>query len=233
MKIKTLKHLTVFLLLINCKQKENNTPKTLHSNTENIINVEKKPKLSTVADTLRVYTGLGSQLLSMSHNIEGFFVPKTKNTFPNSETNINNMNYTDLEGLLTLSALVYKDGKPIGIANETEIIYDFSKKSDANTMWLLRMNAKGYTGFITVEQIENPANADAKIQQELMEAQSKGLKIDKDFLLRTTNKEGAIITHASGDFKKYLGGSFTEYSIVNTGTPNRNGILLEFISKPN
>lgn len=215
--------ITVALIAVACNRKN----KTIISKNE--VETPKK-QMKFVADTLRIYTGLGKELLSMSHNIDGFFIPSTKNTFPNSEKNVNNMQYKELDGLLTLTALAYIDGEPVGVANETELIYDFSKKSDANTMWLLKMNKKGYKGFIALEQIENPANADPELQKMYQEELAKGKKKDIDILFRTTSKEGAIVAHASGDFTKYKGGKFTEYSIVNPSDPTRNRILLEFIT---
>lgn len=213
----------VCIVLTSCDAKKSSKAIASAGNELNITNAE--------PDTLRIFTGLTYQLLSMSHGIDGFFIPNTTNTLPNSDNNINNIKYEGLDGLLSLTALAYIDGRPAGIANETELIYDFSKKSDANTMWLLRMNAKGHNGFITVEQIENPANADANIMKELEEAQSKQEKIDKDFWLRTTSKEGATVKHASGDFEKYNGGTFTEYTVVNLADSRKNGIMLEFITK--
>ncbi len=214
---------TVLITIIGCNSKKDKTE---------VKKEEIKPKKQEnfVSDTLRIYTGLGKELLSMSHNIDGFFIPATKNTFPNSDKNVNKMNHKNLDGVLTLSALAYIDGEVAGVTNETEIIYDFSKKSDANTMWLLKMNKKGYKGFITVEQIENPSNADPKLQKLYQDELAKKEKKDMDILFRTTSKKGAIVAHASGDLAKYNGAKFTEYSIVNPADPSKNGILLEFIT---
>lgn len=208
------------ILITNCKEKQ------AQKEIRGIEIAVKAP------DTLRIFTGLGHQLLSMSHGIEGFFIPPTHNTLPHSDKNINTINYDGLDGLLTLSAIAYIDGKPAGVVNETEIIYDYSKRSDANTMWLIRMKAEGYNGFIAVEQIENPANADADIMRELENARAKEKKLDKDFWLRTTSLKGATVKHATGDFEKFNGASFTEYSLVNLANPNKNGIILEFITNP-
>lgn len=168
-------------------------------------------------------------MLSSSNNIDNFMVPNTIHTFPGSDRNMNNTDYEGMENSVILTALAYIDGEVAGFAVEAEYIYDFAARSEADTVWLVRLNKEGYQGFIMVEQVEGgrPDLADPEMLARLEEVQSTQSTEDIDIWLRTTHP-GTTTQYASGDLHKYQGGDFVEYSAINPGNPMRSGVLLEF-----
>lgn len=175
---------------------------------------ENRPQLSTDDHLVLVV----DRLLSLSHNVPGFQAPITENYMPGTDQNINVMDYAALEGHLTTTALVSLNGEIVGIATETEIIYGEGKDKRANSMWLVRLNAEGMTGFLAVEQIEDASGVDALMMSAPDTSNGRSVAV------RTTMDETQII-HASGDLSRFEGGIFEEYNLA---TQSPGSIQIEF-----
>lgn len=150
--------------------------------------------------------------LSMSHNIENFFFQPTINTNPGSKLNINQMGFDPLRDHLVATALVRVDGQVVGVATETEIVYIAEGDVKANSLWSIRLNAPGLTGFLAVEQWED-ANEGAALQMAVFADPDKDWA--DEWLMVPTSVEGTVTHFASGDLSAFQGGRFQEYNGTN------------------
>ncbi len=165
------------------------------------------------SDKLVLEVDLENDSLSLSHNIDNFFFTPTKNTGEGSDKNLNNLKYTPLKNHLVATALVRMDGKVVGVATETEIVYlDDPKNLRAHSMWSIKLNAPGLEGFISTEQTED-ANAGAALMQAVFVEPEKTWP--NKWHIVPTSVEGTKVQHASGDLEKYKGGRFQEYNGTN------------------
>lgn len=204
----------LLVLIVGCK---NNQQKEVKEQViEKVQNVEKKS-----VERLKLVL---ADMVSTSHNVEGFMMPNTINTLPGSTKNINNVAHENLKGHLSMTATVKLNDEIVGFATETEIIYKTEKGTEANSMWLIKLNKEGLKGFIAVEQIERAYDIDNAAAE--MMAELKSGKTPKLRRVPTTTPKTKI-QYASGDLAKYQGMYFTEYDLI---IPNGGGIELEFYS---
>lgn len=157
---------------------------------------------------------LESDLLSMSHHIDGFLFKPTVNSQTGEEKNINNMSYSNLQNHLAATALVRLNENVIGFATEQEVIY-VDKETEATmaeSMWLLKLNAPGLNGFLTVKQTENALRVMA-LTQEVIGSRDKEWKDEWQMFLSTEGE--TLVQYASGDLSVYEGGRFEEYNGIN------------------
>lgn len=179
---------------------------------------------NTNKDVLRIYVN-PDKTLSMTSRVSMLPIKSSINKMSNSDENINDITkYPLLKEHLTVSGLATLNDEVIGIATETEII----ENGVANSMWLVRLSKPGLSGFLVVEQHENPQKAMAnKTEKEV--TLPNGTKT-KDVILHMTDRP-TTTQHASGDLKRFEGGEFVEYDYFNPTIPNRGGIYLEFTAK--
>lgn len=175
---------------------------------------ENRPQVSTDDHLVLVV----DRLLSLSHNVPGFQAPITENYLPGSDQNINLMDFASLDRHLTTTALVSLNGEIVGIATETEIIYGDGKDKRANSMWLVRLNAEGMTGFLAVEQIEDASGVDALMKSAPDTSNGRSVAV------RTTMNDTRTL-HASGDLSRFESGLFEEYNLA---TQSPGSIQIEF-----
>ncbi len=167
------------------------------------------------ADKLVLDLDLDEDLISLSHNIDHFLFPPTRNYAVSQELVINDMSiHEGLQNHLVATALVRMDGKVVGMATEQELLYTDpeSGRKLANSMWLIRLNEPGLQGFITVNQIEDAHDIFSMVEK-VMQSQDKAWKDETKMYLSTSGE--TRVQSAYGDLAIYQGGIFEEYNGLN------------------
>jgi len=158
---------------------------------------------------------LENDVLSMSHNVPNFLFEPTRNYSGDSDVNINDISYPALANHLVVTGLVRIDNEVVGIVTEQEIIYidAITQKPMAESMWLIRLNAPGITGFMSVLQKED-ASPIFSLVEKVQKNQDKVWSDKWQMFLSTVGKQ--TVQFASGDLQKYQGGLFEEYDGLNS-----------------
>jgi len=161
-------------------------------------------------------------LLSISHNIEGFIFPATQNFWGDSKKNINDMSAEALKDQLSATGLVRLNGEVVGFVTEQERLYVDAEtnKPMAESMWMFRLNSPGITGFMAVLQHEDPTGVFSLMQQVTSEPE-KNWPDEWQLFLSTAGE--THIQFASGELEKYQGGLFEEYNGANPSDFSRLG----------
>jgi hypothetical protein len=187
------------------------------------------------ADKLVLDLDLDQDLLSLSHNVDGFLFPVTRNYAESDEQVINDISVHDvLKNHLIASALVRIDGKVVGMATEQELIYvdHDSGRPLANSMWLIRLNEPGLQGFLVVNQIEDAYDV-FSMAEKVMQSPDQSWK-DEMLLFLSTSGETRVQA-AYGDLAAYQGGVFEEYNGLNPSDYarlNRFRARIQFVIYP-
>lgn len=177
--------------------------------------------LAQAGGVLTLDLDLENDGLSMSHNIENFFFAPTENFAPGSEENMNDMSYPVLRDHLIATALVRLDGEIVGVATETERVYvDEETGLAAQSMWVIRLNKPGLTGFIVVEQIEDASTVAGTVGEVLTEPEADW---PDEWTMYLSSVEGSQVGYASEDLANYSGGIFEEYNGFNPGDLKNHG----------
>jgi len=167
------------------------------------------------ADKLVLDLDMDKDLLSMSHNIENFLFPATRNFSASSEHVINDISGQEvLRNHLVATATLRMDGEVVGMATEQELLYidpDSGRKL-ANSMWLIRLNKPGLKGFLVVNQIED-AHDIFIMAQKVMQSPDQTWKDEMLMFLSTSGE--TRVQAAYGDLAIYQGGIFEEYNGLN------------------
>ncbi len=153
-------------------------------------------------------------LLSLSHNIDGFLFTPTRNYQDEAEHNINDMSAPSLKNHLAVTGLVRMNGEVVGFVTEQEIIYEDeeTKRHMAQSMWMFRINYPGLTGFMSVLQREDPHHIFSLVK-EVTGNQEKRWEDKWQMFLSTAGE--TRIQFASGELSKFQGGLFEEYNGLN------------------
>lgn len=167
------------------------------------------------ADKLILDLDLDRDLLSLSHNIDQFLFPATRNFAESKDRIINDISVHEvLQNHLVATALVRIDGKVVGMATEQELLYldHDSGRTLANSMWLIRLNEPGLQGFLVVNQIED-AHDIFSMAEKVMQSPDQTWKDEMQMFLSTSGE--TRVQAAYGDLAIYQGGLFEEYNGLN------------------
>jgi len=167
------------------------------------------------ADKLVLDLDLDKDLLSLSHNIDKFLFPATRNYAGSEERIINDISvYEALKNHLVATALVRINGKVVGMATEQELLYvdRDSGRILANSMWLIRLNEPGLQGFLAVNQIEDGQEI-FSMAEKVMQSPEQAWKDEMQLYLSTSGE--TRVQSAYGDLAIYQGGIFEEYNGLN------------------
>jgi len=170
---------------------------------------------AVAADRLVLDLDLDRGPLSMSHNVDGFLFAPTRNYADGDDNVVNDMTVHDaLKDHLVVTAFVKIDDNVVGIATEQEyfLIDPDSGKLVANSMWLIRLNAPGLSGFLVVNQIESGDEIFSMVQR-VMENPEGPWEDETKMYLSTSGD--ARVQQAWGDLVSYQGGKFEEYNGLN------------------
>ena len=156
-----------------------------------------------------------SDLISMTHNIEGFLFKPTMNVSTDVAGNISDRFIKEpLKQHLAATALVRINGELAGFATEQELL-TFDQESGrpmAESAWLITLNYPGATGVLAVNQREDASKAFGLVNQVM---QDPGAGWEDKFQRFLSSSNAPRITMATGDLSAYLGGRFEEYNFVN------------------
>jgi hypothetical protein len=156
-----------------------------------------------------------SDLISMTHNIEGFLFKPTMNFSTDVAGNISDRFIKEpLKQHLAATALVRINGELAGFATEQELL-TFDQESGrpmAESAWLITLNYPGATGVLAVNQREDASKAFGLVNQVM---QDPGAGWEDKFQRFLSSSNAPRITMATGDLSAYLGGRFEEYNFVN------------------
>ncbi|NOX70853.1 MAG: hypothetical protein GXP15_16860 [Gammaproteobacteria bacterium] len=167
------------------------------------------------ADKLVLDLELDRSPISMSHNVDGFLFAPTRNYADGIPEVVNDMTVHDaLKNHLVVTAFVKMGGNVVGIATEQEyfLIDPATEKLVANSMWLIRLNAPGLSGFLVVNQIESGEEI-FSIVQRVMENPDGPWEDETKMYLSTSGK--TRVQQAWGDLAPYQDGLFEEYNGLN------------------
>jgi hypothetical protein len=175
--------------------------------------------LSTVsvqaAEKLVIDLEMDSDLLSLSHNIDGFVFPSTMNFSANRGGNINDLFMDDsLKNNLAATALVRIDGEIAGYATEQESLVTDSESGHpiAESAWLITLTYPGLSGVLAVTQQEDAGPVFGLISQ-VMENPDGDWEDEFQGFLSSSNSP--TVQLATGDLAVYQGGRFEEYNFAN------------------
>jgi hypothetical protein len=172
------------------------------------VNVQAEEKLVIDLD-------MDSDLLSMSHNIDGFVFASTMNFSANRGGNINDLFMDDsLKNNLAATALVRIDGKIAGYATEQESLVTDSESGHpiAESAWLITLTYPGLSGVLAVTQQEDAGPVFGLISQ-VMENPDGDWEDEFQGFLSSSNSP--TVQLATGDLAVYQGGRFEEYNFAN------------------
>ena len=188
------------------------------------------------ADKLVIDVNIDTDLLTLTHHIEGFPFRQTLNFALDQAGNLSERFRTDaLRNQLATTMLVRIDGEIAGFATEQETIGQTSDtgKTYAESAWLITLNHPRARGVLAVRQRENPTQTFAVIQKVLQNPTAEAA----DEEIRILSTDGTTFVQMATDgLSAYQGGRFEEYNIVNPAGIRRDGRprgrILEFVIYP-
>jgi len=188
------------------------------------------------AEKLVIDVNVDTDLLSMTHHIDGFPFRQTLNFALDQAGNLSERFRTDtLKNHLATTMLVRIDGEVAGFATEQETIGSTSDtgRMSAESAWLITLNHPRARGVIAVRQRENPTQTFAVIQKVLQNPTADAA--DEDIRILSTDGP-TFVQMATDGLTAYQGGRFEEYNIVNPAGIKRDGRprgrILEFVIYP-
>lgn len=158
---------------------------------------------------------MDSDLLSLTHNIDGFLFAPTMNFSPNRGGNISELFLVDsLKNNLVATVLVRIDGKIAGYATEQEVLATDSESGhpSAESAWLITLNYPGLTGVLAVTQQEDAGAVFGLVSQVM---QNPDGQWEDEFRRFLSSSNSPTIQLATGDLAVYQDGRFEEYNYVN------------------
>lgn len=187
------------------------------------------------AEKLVLDIDMDSDLISMTHHIDGFVFQPTMNFSKNSAGNISDrMRVDTLKNHLAATAVVRINGKISGFATEHEIVVKDpeSGRVIAESAWLIILNRPGLTGFIAVKQVEDAGEIFGLVGQVM---QNPDGDWENEFQRFLSTSNSPKVQMATGDLAVYQGGLFEEYSYVNPAdfkNFNRFRAKIQFVIYP-
>lgn len=175
------------------------------------------------AEKLELEMNMDEDLLTLTHNIDGFPFTPTMNFSPDLAGNLSNRIKVDsLKAHLAVTTLVRIDGEVAGFATEQEIVLTDEKtgKPYAESAWLFTLHHPRASGFLAVKQRENAAPTFALVQQ--VAANPDGNWDDKEHEFLSTDGV-TLVQMATDGLAAYQGGRFEEYNYVTTSDLKKYG----------
>ncbi len=167
------------------------------------------------ADKLVLDLDMDTDLMSMSHHVDGFLFKPTMNFSANVGGNLSEiMKIDSMKNRLIATALVRINGKVAGVATEQEVLVfdDKTGKKKAESAWLIMLSYPGKSGFLAVKQQEDAAGIFAVISK-VMQNPDGDWEDKFQRFLSTSNSPKVQL--AVDDLAVYRGGRFEEYNFVN------------------
>jgi hypothetical protein len=167
------------------------------------------------AEKLVIDLEMDSDLLSLTHNIDGMLFPPTMNFSTNRGGNISELFKVDvLKNHLAASALIRIDGEIVGYATEQEsLIADAATGHPiAESAWLITLESPGLKGVLAVTQQED-AGPVFGLAGEVM--QNPDGEWQDEFQRFLSSSNSPTVQLATGDLAVYQGGRFEEYNYLN------------------
>ena len=166
------------------------------------------------AEKLVLDLEMDSDLLSLTHNINGMLFPPTMNFSANTAGNISELFKVDtLKNHLAATALVRIDGEVAGYATEQEsLVPDADGHPVAESAWLISLVHPGVSGFLAVSQQED-AGPVFGLASEVM--QNPDREWEDEFRSFLSSSNSPVVQLATGDLTIYQGGRFEEYNLLN------------------
>jgi len=166
-------------------------------------------------DKLVLDLEMDSDLLAMSHNIDGFLFIPTMNFSSHMAGNLSNLFHEDvLKNHLVVSSLIRIDGKVAGYATEQEVIVTDPETGGkiAESAWLITLDHPGLSGVIAVAQQENAGPVFGVVAKAMQNPDGPWEDKFQSFLSSSNNPR---VQMATGDLAPYQGGRFEEYNLIN------------------
>lgn len=183
------------------------------------------------ADKLVLDIEIDRDILSLSHNIEGFLFQPTMNFSPDVAGNRSDAIKTPaLKNHLLAASLVTIDGETAGIAAELEKVELATHSVESS--WLIMLNHPKAKGFLAVKQRENPEKVFALVNAVI---QNPTADWEDKFHRVLSTAFPVQIEMASDSLSAYQGGRFEEYNFVNQAdlkNHNRFRARLQFVIYP-
>ena len=167
------------------------------------------------ADRLVLDLDMDTDLISMTHNVDGFPFKPTMNFSPEVAGNLSErLNAEPLKNHLVATALVRINGEIAGMATEQEslAVDQDSGHPMAESAWLITLNYPGVSGFLAVKQQEDATQTFGLVNEVM---QNPGADWENEFKRFLSSSNAPVVQLASGDLSAYLGGRFEEYNFVN------------------
>ncbi len=154
-------------------------------------------------------------LVSMTHNIDGFLFKPTMNFSADIAGNLSTrFNDEHLKGYLAATAVVRLNGEVAGFATEQEVLTVDAESGHpmAKSAWLITLNYPGASGVLAATQEEDASPAFGLVTQ-VMQNPDGDWKDEFQRFLSSSN--APTVQLATGDLSAYQGGRFEEYNFVN------------------
>lgn len=166
------------------------------------------------AEKLVLEMNMDEDLLTITHNIDGFPFTPTMNFSPDLAGNLSDRIKVDsLKAHLAVTTLVRIDGDVAGFATEQEIVLNDPEtgKPYAESAWLFTLHHPRASGFLAVKQRENAAPTFALVQQVVQNPD--GNWTDEEHRILSTDGV-TLVQLATDGLAPYQGGRFEEYNFV-------------------
>jgi len=167
------------------------------------------------AEKLVLDLEMDSDLISLTHNIDGFLFTPTMNFSANMAGNLSERFVDDsLKNHLAATALVRINDEIAGYATEQEVLVADSETGHpmAESAWLITLNYPGATGVIAVKQQEDAGPVFGLVSQIMQDPDRQWEDKFQRFL---SSSDSPRVQMAIGDLAVYQGGRFEEYNFVN------------------
>ncbi len=187
------------------------------------------------ADKLVLDLEMDSDLLALSHDIDGFLFKPTMNFASHRAGNLSEQFLVDsLKNHLVVSALVRIGGQVAGYATEQEVIVTDPQTGAklAESAWLITLNYPGLSGVLAVAQQENPGPVFGVVAKVMRNPDGPW---EDEFQRFLSSSNGPHVQLATGDLVAYRGGRFEEYNLLNPAdlkTYGRFRARIQFVIYP-
>ena len=179
---------------------------------------------------------MDSDLLALSHNIDGFLFKPTMNFSAHLAGNLSDQFHEDaLTNHLVATALIRIDGHVAGYATEQEVIAIDPETGGklAESSWLITLTQPGLNGVIAVAQQENAGPVFGVVAEVMQNPEGPWEDKFQSFL---SSSNAPRVQMATDDLSGYLGGRFEEYNMINAADLKNFGRFrakIQFVIYPN
>ena len=167
------------------------------------------------ADKLVLDLSLDTDVLSLSHHIDGFLFKPTLNFSANVAGDLSEKMKVDaLKNHLVATALVRINGEIAGVATEQEVLVvdEQTGHQYAESAWLIMLNYPGKSGFMAVKQQEDATGVFGVVNKVMQNPHGDWADEFQRFL---STSDSPKVQLAVDDLAVYQDGRFEEYNFVN------------------